>query len=116
MKKSILYLYLFVVTLNFSCGQDVENAVGAPENIHFSAELFVDELQIPWAMAFLPDGSMLITEKSGNLIHFKNGEKTSISNVPDIYTRGQGGLLDVFLHPDKERQSCGYASRYRAGR
>jgi len=100
MKKSILYLYLFVVTLNYSCGQDAENKVTTPENITFSAELFVDELQIPWAMAFLPDGSMLITEKAGTLIHFKNGKKTNISNVPAVYTRGQGGLLDVFLHPD----------------
>jgi glucose/arabinose dehydrogenase len=100
MEKSILYLYLFVVTLNYSCAQDAENKVTTPESIAFSAELFVDELQIPWAMAFLPDGSMLITEKAGKLIHFKNGEKTNISNVPAVYTRGQGGLLDIFLHPD----------------
>lgn len=100
MKKSILYLYLFVVTLNYSCAQDAENKVTTPESIAFSAELFVDELQIPWAMAFLPDGSMLITEKAGKLIHFKNGEKTNISNVPAVYARGQGGFLDIFLHPD----------------
>jgi len=100
MKKSILYLYLFVVTLNYSCAQDAENEVSTPENIPFSAELFIDGLQIPWGMAFLPDGSMLITEKSGTLIHFKNGKKTTISNVPPVYKRGQGGLLDVFLHPD----------------
>jgi len=100
MKKSILYLYLFVVTLNYSCAQDAENEVSTPENIPFSAELFIDGLQIPWGMAFLPDGSMLITEKSGTLIHFENGIKTTISNVPAVYSRGQGGLLDIFLHPD----------------
>ena len=100
MKKSILYLYLFVVTLNYSCAQQAENEVSTPENIPFSAELFIDELQIPWGMAFLPDGSMLITEKSGKLINFKGGIKTTISNVPAVYTRGQGGLLDIVLHPD----------------
>ena len=100
MKKSIACIYLFVVTLNFSCAQDAENEVSTPENIPFSAELFIDGLQIPWGMAFLPNGGMLITEKAGTLIHFKNGVKTNISNVPAVYSRGQGGLLDVVLHPD----------------
>lgn len=99
-EKSIVYLYLFVVTLNFSCAQDAENEVGTPLNIPFTAELLIDELQIPWGMAFLPDGGMLVTEKSGELIHFKNGEKVAVSNVPSIYARGQGGLLDVVLHPN----------------
>ncbi|EAR01056.1 PQQ-dependent sugar dehydrogenase [Maribacter sp. HTCC2170] len=108
MKKSIAYLYLFVVTLSFSCAQDVENKVNTPENLPFSAELFVDDLQIPWGIAFLPDGSMLITEKSGSLIHFKNGEKTTISNVPAVYSRGQGGLLDIVLHPDYEKNGWIY--------
>jgi glucose/arabinose dehydrogenase len=47
---------------------------------------------------------MLITEKRGDIIRFKNGEKTKIENVPDIYVRGQGGLLDIELHPNFERQ------------
>jgi len=100
MKKSIAYIYLFVVSLNFSCAQEAENKVSTPEKIPFSAELFIDGLQIPWGMAFLPDGSLLITEKAGTLIHFKNGTKTNISNVPAVYSRGQGGFLDVVLHPD----------------
>ena len=100
MKKSIAYLFLFVVTHNLSCGQNLENEVNTESEIRFSAELFVDQLQSPWGMAFLPDGSMLITEKSGEIIHFKNGKKIEISNVPSIYNRGQGGLLDIVLHPD----------------
>ncbi|MBT8305828.1 MAG: PQQ-dependent sugar dehydrogenase [Maribacter sp.] len=100
MKKSIFLLYLFVVTLNFSCAQQSENQVNTPSEETFSAELFIDELQIPWGMAFLPDGSMLITEKAGTLLHFKNGKKTTISNVPAVYTRGQGGFLDIVPHPD----------------
>jgi glucose/arabinose dehydrogenase len=100
MKNSIIYLYLFVVTLNYSCAQDAENKANTPNEVPFSAELFVDGLQIPWAMAFLPDGSMLITEKSGSIIHFKDGQKIAVANVPAIYVRGQGGLLDIFLHPD----------------
>lgn len=65
----------------------------------YTLETVVDNLSNPWGMTWLPDGSMLITEKSGDLIHFKNDKKTEIKNVPEIYNRGQGGLLDIELHP-----------------
>lgn len=107
MKKSIIGLCFFVVMLNFSCAQKSDNEVQKiddeiqiPSKSDFSAELIVGDMQIPWGMAFLPDGSMLITEKAGNLIHFKDGKKTNIGNVPEVYVRGQGGLLDIELHPD----------------
>lgn len=83
-----------------SCAQDPDNQVSTPENISFSAELVVEGLDIPWGMAFLPDGSLLITEKSGEILHFRNGSTTEISGVPEVYDRGQGGLLDIALDPD----------------
>ena len=43
---------------------------------------------------------MLITEKEGKLIHFKNDRKTEINNLPEIYVRGQGGFMDIELHPN----------------
>ncbi|WP_228852159.1 PQQ-dependent sugar dehydrogenase [Aegicerativicinus sediminis] len=63
-------------------------------------EKVVSDLQIPWGFVFLPDNSMLITEKDGRLIHFKDGQKTEVSGVPEVYQRGQGGLLDIYLHPN----------------
>jgi len=56
----------------------------------------------PWAMAFLPDGRMLVTEKRGQLLLVtQSGEKSRpIADVPDVDYRGQGGLGDVILHPD----------------
>jgi glucose/arabinose dehydrogenase len=63
-------------------------------------ELVVANLSIPWGFTFLPDNSMLITEKNGELIHFKNGVKTSIKGLPKIKVQGQGGFLDIELHPD----------------
>lgn len=66
----------------------------------YEHEVVVPDLQIAWGMDFLPDGSMLITEKSGALYHFENGQREQISNVPEVYNRGQGGLLDVLAHPD----------------
>ena len=59
------------------------------------------DLEQPWGMAFLPDGRMLITERPGRLRVFANGrlERTPLAGVPKVYARGQGGLLDVCLHP-----------------
>lgn len=99
MKNSIIFNLLFVVSLNFSCAQNTDNKATTPKESVFTAELFVDEVQIPWGFTFLPDNSILITEKEGKLIHFNNGKKTIIGNIPEVYNRGQGGLLDVALHP-----------------
>ncbi len=68
-------------------------------NRNYKVETVLNNLSNPWGMTWLPDGSMLITEKKGELIHFKNGTKTEIENLPNIYVRGQGGLLDIALHP-----------------
>lgn len=68
----------------------------------------IDNLSNPWGMTWLPDGAMLITEKSGELIHFKNSKKHKISNVPKVYNRGQGGLLDIELHPNYEENGWIY--------
>ena len=100
MKNSVLLTCLLVAMVNISCAQPSDNKVDIPSEVPFTANLIIDELPIPWGMAFLPDGSMLVTEKSGDLIHFKDGKKTKVINVPQVYSRGQGGLLDIALHPD----------------
>ena len=47
-------------------------------------ELVVDKLEVPWAFVFLPDNSILITERKGELIHFNNGVRNKIKNLPEI--------------------------------
>lgn len=110
MKNSIPLLLLIFLSLNYSCNEKSDNEVNIPKNITVVPELIIDELPIPWGMAFLPDGSMLITEKSGRLIHFKEGVRTNINNSPAVYNRGQGGLLDVVLDPDYENNGWIYLS------
>ncbi|QOD61952.1 PQQ-dependent sugar dehydrogenase [Polaribacter haliotis] len=63
-------------------------------------EVIVADLDIPWGFTFLPDNSILITEKEGQLIHFKDGKKIEIKGMPEVTLRGQGGLLDIELHPN----------------
>ena len=66
----------------------------------------------PWAMTFLPDGRMLVTEKGGRLlIVSQDGKsKTAIGGVPEVAYGGQGGLGDVVLHPDFANNQLIYLS------
>jgi len=62
---------------------------------------FARGLQHPWGLAFLPDGRMLVTERPGRLRIVDAGGTVSppVTGVPEVYARGQGGLLDVALSP-----------------
>lgn len=58
-------------------------------------------LENPWAVAFLPDGRMLVSERPGRLnLIAPNGQRTRLEGLPTIHAQNQGGLLDVVLHPD----------------
>ena len=60
----------------------------------------VGTFNLPWRIAFLPDGRMLITEKVGPVwLVAQDGTKTPVTNVPAVLSRGQGGMLGVFLSP-----------------
>ena len=89
---------------------EVPDPIEAESSDKYSYEMVVEGLDIPWGFTFLPDQSILITEKSGEIIHFKDGEKTQIQGAPQVYDRGQGGLLDVVLHPDYENNGWIYFS------
>ncbi len=71
----------------------------------------------PWAMAFLPDGRMLVTEKKGNLlIVTQDGKKSRpVRGLPDVDYGGQGGLGDVALHPDFASNKLIYLSYAEGG-
>ena len=71
----------------------------------------------PWAMAFLPDGRLLVTEKRGRLMLVdQDGEQsTSINGVPEVDYGGQGGFGDVALHPDFADNGVIYVSFAEAG-
>jgi glucose/arabinose dehydrogenase len=67
----------------------------------FHISTVTDGLEHPWGLAFLPDGAMLVTERPGRLsrVNPETGERTKLDGVPGVLARGQGGLLDVALHP-----------------
>jgi aldose sugar dehydrogenase len=72
----------------------------------------VTGLEAPWSMTFLPNGDMLVTELLGQLRYVRKGklEPKAIEGVPPVATGGQGGLMDVSLHPDFARNKLIYLS------
>mgnify|MGYP000010561447 FL=1 len=88
----------------------------AQDNLPFEIEP-VTSFNEPWALTFLPDGRMLVTEKNGKLfIVTRDGEKSSpVGGTPDVDYGGQGGLGDVALHPDFADNGVIYLSYAEAG-
>ncbi len=76
----------------------------------------VATLDEPWALTFLPDGRMLVTQKSGELLLVSEaGDVTEIAGVPAVDYGGQGGLGDVLVHPDFENNKLVYLSYVESG-
>jgi glucose/arabinose dehydrogenase len=97
----------FVLTLTIiSSGCSTENVLsGVVLQSEEHAFRIVEEargLNHPWGIAFLPDGSILITERPGDLVHVTKGRVLRVSGVPSVASVGQGGLLDITLAHDFE--------------
>ena len=83
----------------------------------FTRETVVSGLEHPWAMAWLPGGDLLVTERSGRvrlieILPDGSGRlhPTSVEGVPPVFAQGQGGLLDISLHPDLAENNFLYLS------
>ena len=81
----------------------------------YSIETVVDGLQYPWAVEFITDKKILITERPGYLRIYENGKlSTPIKGLPSVKAERQGGLLDVVLDPDFNKNKIIFFS-YSAG-
>jgi glucose/arabinose dehydrogenase len=74
-------------------------------------------LSSPWSLAFLPNGDMLITEKTGKLRIARGGnlDAQPITGVPEVVVNGQGGLLEVAVHPQFSKNQFVYLTYSKAG-
>ena len=101
MKNYFLIIISISVLFNNSCiSQENPPLIETPDQTRYTTELIVDGIDIPWGMDFIDETEFLVTDKKGILYHVKNGVKTEVSGLPKVYVRGQGGLLDVALHPN----------------
>ncbi len=84
----------------------------AAEDHSFRVVTVAEGLIHPWGMAFLPNGDLLVTERPGRLRIIQDGvlAPDPIGGVPEVRAQGQGGLLDIALHPDFENNRLVYLS------
>ncbi|KEQ13358.1 glucose dehydrogenase [Endozoicomonas montiporae] len=99
---TLIYLVMMAATVRSS---------PVPSGSSYTLSTLVSELESPWSMAFLPDQSLLVTERSGQLRRISDGKVSEpVEGVPEVFFRGQGGLLDIKLHPDYEKNGWLYLS------
>ncbi len=93
---------IYLMAMVFSPAAPAQQNIERSEQHDFQVVTLAEGLEHPWGMAFLPDGGILITERPGRLRLFKDGKLLAdpIPGGPQAIARGQGGLLDVALHPD----------------
>ena len=117
MKKTLsIYLTLTFFLLNFSCAQDLKPLDNEREDTiivdekNYEMEVVFEDENLIWGLEILDDNSILASIKSGSIIHYKDGIKKDIKGVPEVYLRGQGGLLDLELHPNFNKNRLVYLS------
>nr|WP_214449534.1 PQQ-dependent sugar dehydrogenase [Flavihumibacter rivuli] len=104
----MLFAFLFS-----SCGGSSDTATpevpvaGEPET---ETNVVVTGYEVIWGMDFLPNGDLLFTEKRGKLYRRSNGQVTELTGFPAVRTGGQGGLLDIRVHPNYAQNGWIYAS------
>ena len=107
--RSLLISYLSV------CGLAMAGLVGATAAAaaqDYNLEAVVEGLDSPWGLAILPDGDMLVTELTGQMRVIRNGKLVAqpVAGLPDSLYGGQGGLMDVVVHPDYAANQLVYLS------
>ena len=97
-------------------GAQPGNSQQATSSLPFTVTPVAD-FDSPWAMTFLPDGKMLVTEKAGTLLLVSADGKTrtTVSGIPKVDSAGQGGLMDVVAHPNFVKNRLVYLSFSEAG-
>jgi glucose/arabinose dehydrogenase len=98
--RQFLIAALFLALLVTQAPAQINAGAQAPNALLPFTVTQITTLKLPWRIAFLPDGRMLITEKVGGLwLVTQQGAKTPVTNIPAVLHKGQGGMLGVFVSP-----------------
>tara|TARA_B100001146_G_C16192697_1_gene439977 strand:- start:1598 stop:2767 length:1170 start_codon:yes stop_codon:yes gene_type:complete len=99
---SFLLLLFISSYVNANDVQNWDDSIEKTIKETFKVETFIDGFDIPWGMAFLPNQNLIVSDRNGNLwqVDYNKKKKTQIVGVPNVRNKGQGGLLDVQVHPD----------------
>jgi glucose/arabinose dehydrogenase len=100
-----MILFFFVMCSDRLLAQPYITQSDVPAERGFRAVALLGGLEHPWSMVWLPNGDILVTERPGRLRRVRDGRLASgsIAGVPEVFDSGQGGLLDISLHPRFEQ-------------
>jgi glucose/arabinose dehydrogenase len=107
--KAFLNTVLLLILVSATAQAQINAGEQAPEPILPFTMTQVATFNLPWRLAFLPDGRLILTEKVGSVwLVTQQGEKMPVSNVPAVLHQGQGGLLGVFVSPHYAKDQSVY--------
>ena len=96
--------------------EPVPGTVVSSENQNFVVDTLATGLENPWGIEVLPDGRILVTERAGKILIISDGKLTGETiTVPNVFVHGQGGLMDITVHPDYEKNGWIYLSYSKVG-
>ena len=117
----LLSLFLCACTLGSDASSEADSSTTTSdeevvmERVESEEETFrvvqlMDDIEHGWAVDWLPDGRMLLTERPGQILLVDEGTATALNNVPAVWAENQGGMLDVRVAPDYEESGWIYFS------
>lgn len=117
LRLSLAVVFIVSIFLITACVGDDRHTSPVLEMDGLRVVTVATGLSFPWGLAFLPDGDMLVTERTGNLRRVSREGKISapLAGTPDVRVRGQGGLLDLALDPGFTGNRLVYLSYAEAG-
>ncbi len=103
--KLLFLLILIFFNLELVHANEIQNwddSIEKTKKETFQVETYVDGFDIPWGITFLPNKNLIVSDRNGDLwkVNYNNRKKTKINGVPEVRFNGQGGLLDIQIHPD----------------
>ncbi len=107
--SSLFMVILTLLTVQFANAESIKAKGSDGVQLEFQV---LERFERPWAMAFLPDGRSLVTEKAGQmyLITSEGKKHRTVANIPIVTMRGQGGLGDIVVHPDFDKNQVVFLS------
>ena len=104
--KTLLFLIISLLFIHSCERESLDLSEGTPE---LNIKTVLTGYEIIWGMDFLPDGDLIFGEKRGKLYMKTDGIIKEITGFPDVLDTGQGGLLDIRVHPDYSKNGWIYA-------
>lgn len=111
--RTIIVILILICLIPSCSTKQKESFMIKSEGTELKVETVTDSITIPFGMDFLPDGRLLVTDRAiGNMVvvNTETGEKELLQGVPKVVGQGDGGLLDILVHPDYKNNGWIYFS------